>query len=389
MKILQLHTHYRQAGGEDVVVATEAELLREAGHEVRSLATANPDAGAQAVRRLVAAPWNPAAARRVRRAAVQLEPDVAHVHNTWYSLSPAVLAALRGLGIPVVMTLHNYRLICSAATLFRDGAPCRDCVGSHSGHAVAHRCYRDSTAASAVAAATITYHHARRTWHRDVDHFLALTEFGREQFVAGGLPPESISVKPNSVGDPGSRSCRPSASRTVVYVGRLSEEKGVTHLLAAWEKAPTTLDLVVVGSGPLEASLRASAPARVRFLGQQPSAAVAELLLGARAMVFPSVWYEGHPLVVLEAAAAGLPVLLSDLGAMTGMFAPDADELLVTPGEVTSLVRGFERLSDDAFVDRHGLLTRQRFEERYTHAVARTRLEEVYDRQLQIARRSV
>jgi glycosyltransferase involved in cell wall biosynthesis len=378
MRILQVHTHYREPGGEDHAVETEARLLRGAGHEVLCWRARNPD-GARAAAALAAAPWNPVAASRVRRSAARVRPDIAHVHNTWFATSPAVFASLRQLRIPVVMTLHNFRLLCSAATLFRDGAPCRDCVGTHPWHAVEHRCYRGSRSQSVVAAGTIALHQRRHTWRDDVDRFLALTEFGRQQFIAGGLPADRLEVKSNSVTDPGPRSRPPSASRTVVFVGRLSHEKGVQTLIDAWrDLAADDLELVVVGAGPLEGALRERAPTSVRFTGSLPRAEVVALLLDARALVFPSICFEGQGLVALEAAAAGLPVVRSDLGAMSELLAPGGEDLLFRPGEVHSLKAALLRLTDARCVDEQGALARRRFEERYTHEVAVRRLEEVY-----------
>ena len=378
MRILQLHTRYRQRGGEDAVVETEAELLRAAGHEVITHLAENPSDGLAAARSFAAAPWNPLAARRVQQDAARRSPDVVHVHNTWFALTPSVLGPLRELGLPVVATLHNYRLVCAAATLFRDGAPCTDCVGSHPGHAVRHGCYRGSSLQSAVAAGSIALQAARGTWHRDVDRFLALTEFGRRQFIEGGLPADRLEVKSNSVADPGPRHRPPSASRRVVFLGRLSEEKGLGVLLEAWRRAASSLELVVVGTGPMGDTLRASAPAGVRFLGSLSPEQVRSLLLEARALVFPSVWFEGQGLVALEAAAARLPVLLSDLGAMTELFAPHAHNLLMAPGDPSAVAAAIARLEDDAFVDTHGELTRRCYEERYTHRVALERLEATY-----------
>jgi glycosyltransferase involved in cell wall biosynthesis len=377
LRILQIHTHYRQAGGEDGVVATELGLLRSAGHEVLAARASNPT-GAAAAASFAGAAWNPAAAHRIRRVATQFRPDVAHVHNTWFALSPAVLSELQKLDVPVVMTLHNYRLICAAATLFRDGAPCHDCLGTGPRPALTHRCYRDSRAQSAVAAATIALHDRRQTWHRDVDRFVALTGFGRERFVEGGLPPDRIEIKANSVDDPGPRQHPPSASRTVLCVGRLSDEKGVKVLLDAWARTTGELELVIVGSGPLEAALKRRARGTVTFTGPLPQERVQALMLGARALVFPSVCYEGQPLVPLEAAAAGLPVLLSDHGAMAGLFPHGAEPLRFRPGDAEALGSRLDTLLDDDFVDRFGALTRQSYETYYTHSVALHRLEAIY-----------
>jgi glycosyltransferase involved in cell wall biosynthesis len=379
LRILQIHTYYRQSGGEDHVVHTDEALLRQAGHDVHTYRVGNPD-DASAAAAFALAAWNGRAARQIRTFAEQVQPDLIHVHNTWFALSPAVFASLGQLGVPVVLTLHNYRLVCAAATLFRDGAPCHDCLGTHPWHAVRHRCYRDSTLTSAVAAGTIAVHQRRQTWQRDVSAFIAPSDFARERFIEGGLPGDRIVVKLHSVADPGPRTSPPSASRTVLFVGRLTEEKGIITLLEAWRRRPPPgLELAVVGTGPLEAELRRAVPEGVRFLGRQPNQVVLSLMLEARALVFPSLSYEGaRPLTPIEAAAAGLPVLLSDLGSMTEMFSPGADDLLVPPGDIAAFGAGLAMLADDAVVDHYGAHTRRTFEANHQHDVALRRLEQIY-----------
>jgi glycosyltransferase involved in cell wall biosynthesis len=379
LRVLQIHTYYRQSGGEDHVVHTDEALLRQAGHDVHTYRLGNPsDSSAAAAFAL--APWNRGASREISMFAEQLQPDLVHVHNTWFAMSPAVFASLGQLGVPVVLTLHNYRLVCAAATLFRDGAPCHDCLGTHPWHAVPHRCYRDSVLASTVAAGTIAVHQRRQTWHRDVSAFIAPSDFARERFIEGGLPGDRIVVKLHSVADPGPRRTPPSASRTVLFVGRLAEEKGIATLLEAWRRQPQHgLELTVVGTGPLEAELRRTAPEGVRFLGAQPHEVVLSLMHDSRALVFPSLSYEGaRPLTPIEASAAGLPVLLSDVGSMTEMFSPGADEMLVPPGDVAALGGGLARLDDDALVDRFGAHTRRTFEANHQHDIAVERLEQIY-----------
>lgn len=378
MRILQIHNRYRQFGGEDVVVSRQAELLRGAGHDVSSWQPQNPPGIAAAVA-LARTTWNSGSARRIEHLVERFGPDVAHVHNTWFSVGSSAVATLHRLGVPIVMTLHNFRLICAAATLYRDRAPCEDCVASHPWHAVSHRCYRGSALQSSIAAATIARQQRRETWQHEVQRFLALSEFGRQRFIAGGLPADRISVTANSVDDPGPRTAPPSSSDIVLFVGRLTEPKGVQVLLDAWVRAaPPSLRLVIAGTGPLEPSLRHTAPPSVTFTGELDHADVIELMMQARALVFPSVWYEGQPLVVLEAAAAGIPVLLSDLGAMRELMAPDAQALLVPPGDPDALSDRIRALADDSTADRLGAFTRSRFEQRYTHADALARLESTY-----------
>jgi glycosyltransferase involved in cell wall biosynthesis len=380
MKVLQVHTRYRQPGGEDTVVSAEAELLRSAGHQVVQVQAENPAGALPTAGALVLAPWNPRSADRLARAVEQHRPDVAHVHNTWFALSPSIFPAIRKGEIPVVMTLHNYRLVCSNGLLFRDGHPCEDCVGTHPWHGVVHRCYRDSVAASTVAATTIAVHQARGTWSRQVDLFLALTEFSRGRLVAGGLPADRVIVKPNFTLDPGPRSYPPSTSRTLLFAGRLSREKGVDMLLRAWATADTgPLELVVIGDGPMEKELREAAPSGVRFLGRLSPEALQDQLLRSRALVFPSRAYETQGMVIVEALAAGVPVLASDLGAVpeTVTLGPD---WLVAPGDLAAWAEGLERLCSDELVDQAGTAARSIYEGRFSPSVGLANLEAAYRR---------
>lgn len=311
MRILQVHTRYRQRGGEDVVVDAEAELLREAGHEVQQVIAHNPDGAMAAAANLVFAPWNPTWTRRIRHRVEDFRPDVVHVHNTWFAMSPAVLRAVTHREVPVVMTLHNYRLTCANALLFRDGQICEECVGGSPWRAMRYRCYRGSRVQSAAAVATIALHRRLATWAEHVDRFIVLTDFQRDLMVRAGLAADKVVVKPNFVPDPGSRSAPPSASKVVLYVGRLSSEKGVDLLLEAWRRADTgDLELWVVGDGPNRDELERNPPSRVRIEGPVSRGEVQSLMLRSRALVLPSRGYEALPTVILEAAAAGLGVVV-------------------------------------------------------------------------------
>ena len=379
MRILQLHNRYREAGGEDSVVRDETRLLRAAGHDVVEHHVSNPSGALAAAGALVLSPSNPMSARAVKRAVASHRPDVAHIHNTWYSLSPSVVQALKQSGVPVVMTLHNYRLFCANALLFRDGRPCEDCVGTHPWRGVQHRCYRDSVVASAFAASTIAVARARRTWSTGVDRFVAPSWFLREKLVAGGIPAETITVKPHGVDDPGARSAPPSSSRSVLFVGRLSHEKGADTLLDAWAaRGASRLELVMVGDGPLRERLESRAVEGVRFAGWQSPAEVAHLLLGARALVFPSVCYENLPRAVIEAMAAGLPVLASDHGGPAELVRDLGPAWTAGAGDERAWADALTVLDDDDAVDVAGAQARASFERQYTEEASLTGLLDVY-----------
>jgi glycosyltransferase involved in cell wall biosynthesis len=376
LRVLQVHTCYREQGGEDAVVRAEGELLAAAGHEVVVHLARNPSSAARTGAALAMSGWNPLTARELRNVAERVRPDIAHVHNTWYALSPSVLSALAAASVPVVMTLHNYRLLCANGYLFRDGHVCEDCVGSHPWHGVRHRCYRGSLIASTPAAGTIALHRALGTWSRHVRLFLALNEFARTRFIRGGLPPHKIHVKPNFVSDPGRRLAPPSRSRTILYVGRLETEKGLDTLLDAWDaRSSSEFELVLVGDGKLGPALRRRTPLGVRLTGSLPRKEVLAWMLRSRSLVFPSVLYEGQPIVVLEALACGLPILASRLGGNAELLPED---LLVPPGQPAAWTEALRRLEDAGRVDRAGADARQLYEQRFNEQTARRLLEEAY-----------
>lgn len=352
MRVLQVHTRYREAGGEDAVVAAEADLLRQAGHEVVQWVEHNPTGLGDTLRALLKAPDNRAAAAEVAAAAAAAAPDVVHVHNTWFATSPAVFPALkRATGARVVMTLHNYRLSCANALLLRDGAPCELCVGSTPWRAVRYGCYRDSRLQSVPAAATIAINKRRSTWSDNVDGFLALTEFARSRAVAGGLPASKVTVKPNFVADPGARTGPAEASSQVLFVGRITPEKGVATLLEAWRLSPPDgLELIVAGDGPQLPELQAQTWPGVRLIGRVDRATVQKLMFESRALAFPSEWYEGMPMTILEAFASGLPVVGSDLGSMTEILSPLGEDWLVPPGDVAAWSAALRALGEDSGV---------------------------------------
>jgi glycosyltransferase involved in cell wall biosynthesis len=383
MRVLQLHTRYREAGGEDRVVAAEADLLRSAGHLVEQVAADNPVSPLAAAAALLKAPRNPASRRVVERAVARFDPDVAHVHNTWYALSPSVLDGLRASRVPTVMTVHNYRLMCVNGMLLRDGGPCEDCVGRSPLPGIRHRCYRNSAIASTAAAATIAYNRRRKTWADGVDLYLAPTEFVRGRLVDGGFPADRIRVKPHFVEDPGPRPTPPSQSHTVLSVGRLSPDKGCHALLDAWAAlGDAELELVCIGDGPLRDELARRRVPRVRFLGSVGPEEVRSWMLRARVLVATSTWYETFGLVVAEAMAAGLPVIVPSGGALAEVAAGGA---AVEPDNVETAGPAGDRLTmslrharDDRVVDLAGSRGRARFRALYSATVGLSRLVDTY-----------
>jgi glycosyltransferase involved in cell wall biosynthesis len=335
--VLQLHNQYRQAGGEDVVVRAERELLENQGNRVDLLEMDNAAIRGFAgqVEAALGAIYSRSAKDRAAARIAEFQPDVVHVHNFFPLLSPSIYYACREAGVPVVQTLHNYRTICPNARLLRDGRICEDCVGRIPWPGVLHACYRDSRVGSATVAAMIAVHRHVGTWKNAVDVFVALTDFCRDKFIEGGMPARKIVIKPNFVPDPGSSG---DGGGFALFVGRLSPEKGIATLLSAWERTDSGITLKVAGDGPLAEELaRRSARGCIEYLGAQPHEKVLELARDAAFLVFPSTWYEGLPMVIVEAFSVGLPVIASNLGSMVSLVANGRTGLHFRAGDAADL----------------------------------------------------
>lgn len=381
MRILQIHNLYAQAGGEDTIADTEVALLRAAGHEVERYRVRNADNGARAAASYALAPWNPAQARDMLARVHRAPPHVAHVHNTWFTLSPSIFAALRRARVPVVMTIQNFRLVCAQGTLFRNGRVCTDCVGTHPWRAVKYSCYRGSKTESAVAAATIAANRRIGTWE-GIDRFFVPSQFVKGVLLAAGFAPDRLTVKPNVVDDPGPRERPPSRSQTVLYVGRLSSEKGPEVVLDAWEMAGPAipgLELVFVGDGPLRAELEGRAIPNVRFLGRLEPSEISGQMLQARALVFPTQCNENFGRSIVEAMAAEMPVLASDLATPAELVGEIGPEWVVLPYEREAWVEALKSLADDQAVDVAGQKARRLYEQKYTPAIGVRSLVETYE----------
>mgnify|MGYP000656046149 CR=1 FL=1 len=361
MRIILLHNHYTQPGGEDAVFEAEKSLLERMGHEVVEFVEDNRRLnGVNPFKVAVDAVWSRESYIKIKELIREKRPDVAHFHNTFLRISPAAYYACKEEGVPVVQTLHNYRLICPGALLMRDGRVCEDCVGKAvAWPGVVHGCWRGSGAQTAVVSSMLTFHRLLKTWQEKVDLYIALTEFARKKFIQGGLPGEKIVVKPNFIASDElgvmSDELRVMSDEVklityhpslitqqsyVLFVGRLSPEKGIQTLLRAW-KGLKRVPLKVLGDGPLwkevEDFIEKEGLSYVEILGHRPRDEVFRLMKEAGVLVFPSECYENFPMAIAEAFACGLPVLASRLGAMEEIVEDGRTGLLFEPGNAEDL----------------------------------------------------
>jgi len=364
------------------VFANEGNLLEQRGHEVIRYTASNDDVKQMSSAHLaVATLWNHRTYRDLQAVFRRDRPDVAHFHNTFPLLSPAAYRAARDEGVAVVQTLHNYRLLCPNALFLRAGKVCEDCLGKRvPWPGVLHACYRGSRVASAGVAAMVGVHRLVRTWSRDVDVFVALTQFARGKFIAGGLPEGKIRVKPNFV----CPAAATSAGRDgfALFVGRLDEQKGVPTLLEAWASPVVRTRLVLVGDGPLAGRVTeyATQHPSVLWMGRRSPAEVAALMTRAAYVVIPSRSYENFPLVAAEAFSHGAAVVASDLGALAEIVTPGVTGLLFRPGDATHLAGCVEWAAQHPDeVTGFGFNARREFETKYTADENYRQLLDIYD----------
>ncbi len=373
------HNWYQRPGGEDRLFRAESELLEARGHRVIRFTEDNariPELGRLRLARSTL--WNFVAAARLGALVVKERAAVVHFHNTFPLLSASVLRAARRAGAAVVQTLHNFRLICPNGLLYRSGSPCEDCLGrAFPWPGLIHACYRSSRAATALVAGAVFARRFTGTWHDGIDAYVVLSEFARAVFERAGFPEGKLNVLPNFVyPDPGPGDGK---GGYALFVGRLSEEKGIALLVEAWKMLKADAVLEVAGDGPLAGRLRgASHGATIRWRGPLPHAEALARLRSAALLIAPSLCYEGSPLAVLESLAAGTPVVASRVGSLPELIEPERTGWLAPPGDAAALAAVLERaLSDGARLAAMRPHVRRRFEECYTaesHYRALTRL---------------
>jgi glycosyltransferase involved in cell wall biosynthesis len=363
MTILVAHNYYLQPGGEDQTFAAEVSLLEAKGHRVIRYEDRNARiADRNTALAAVDAVWSRRSSRSVSELVRLHKPDIAHFHNTFPLISPSAYYAARREGAPVVQTLQNYRVMCPGATLFRNGVVCEECIDRKSlAPAIVNKCYRGSRSATATVATMLRIHRAAGTWRRKVDLYIAVTEMGRRKLIEGGLPASRIVVKPNFV-SPDPR-VGTGVGGYALFVGRLAPEKGISVLAEAWRELGQA-PLLVAGDGPLAST---AWPDGVSWIGRQPHEKILALMRDARVLIFPSQWYEGAPMTIVEAFACGLPVIASNLGAMAEMVAHEKTGLLFDAGDAADLARKVKwAFEHPAALEAMRVAARREFEEKYT-----------------------
>lgn len=334
MRILIVHNAYQQRGGEDTVVAAEVALLRHHGHEVVEYLRHNDDIDTMPSWKVATGTvWANRASQDLRSIVQSARIDIVHCHNTFPLISPSIYWSARRERLPVVQTLHNFRLMCPQAMLLRDARVCEDCVGTLPWRSIVHGCYRGSRLQSAAITCMLGAHRALGTYNQKINAYIALNEFCREKFIEGGLPASKLHVKPNFVDRPSAPA--EGVRQGFVYVGRLSPEKGISTLAQALGQLVGEVELRVAGTGPEAEQLEGLRG--VSMLGALAPPEVDREMVRSQALVLPSVWYENYPRTLVEAYACGLPVIASRIGALAELVKDRQTGLLFEPGDPAGL----------------------------------------------------
>ena len=373
MKILQIHNKYRHYGGEDAVVDNEYKLLLKWGQEVRQLLFDNSHISAAKLFH------NGEAYAEVEREIRDFRPDIIHVHNIYYYASPSILKAAKKSGVPLVMTIHNYRMLCTGALFLRDGKACIKCKNLLVPyHGIRHRCFQDSFSKSAVLSSFITYQKLAGTWRKYVDRFVVLTPFIKELFLDSSLhlKTDQVIVKPNSTDDVLEQQSETSQRNGYLFVGRLSEEKGVEILVEAFNKIPQT-KLSIIGDGDLQEGLKKKAGENITFYGKQNKEFIVKKLKSSRALIFPSIWYEGLPNTVIEAFSSRTPVIASNMNNINQLVSAGMNGELFEVNNAEDLSRSvleFDQKDTSGYEEE----ARNTFLDHYTHEQNFKNLTELY-----------
>jgi glycosyltransferase involved in cell wall biosynthesis len=384
LNIVSVHNRYLLRGGEDEVFESEASLMTQYGWQVTPVVEQNtyPDGIIKKIGVAMDCVWSRRWYREFTSLLQRTKPDVVHIHNFFPLISPAVYYACRKANVPVVQTLHNYRLLCPAATLYRDGNVCEECLQHGLLRGVKYGCYQGSKLGTSALALMLQVHRRMRTWAKMVDCYIALTEFSRRKLIDGGLPAAKIRVKPNFVlPDPGMREKR---GQYALFAGRLVDPKGLPTMLAAWKQLGQRIPLMIIGDGPnresLEAQLKEPALRDVVYRGRLSHDATIDAMKGARFLVFPSEWYEGFPVTIAEAFACGLPVICSRLGSMQEIVADGRTGLHFRSTEADDLAHKIEWAWDHPEqMEAMGRGARLEFESKYTAERNFYLLKEIYE----------
>lgn len=349
--ILIVHNYYQIPGGEDTVVANEKKMLEEHGHKVilysRNNAELKQMSKFQKLFLPITTVFNPRTYKEIKKLIKSEDIEIVHVHNTLNLISPAVYYAARAMKVPVVQTVHNFRLLCPGATFYRDGNICEDCVEHGLRCAVKHSCYRGSRIQTLACVISTWFH--RMTGIYGKISYICLTEFNRQKLLnLKQIKSEKVFVKPNFVESKDGFVPEENRDNQFVFAGRLDKLKGIDILFEAWKRmGDAAPKLVVCGTGLMEdwcKSFVQQNRVNIEMRGFVPNTEARKLIANSKALVLPTQWYEGFPMSIVEAFSVGTPVVCSDLGNVGSIVEEGVTGIKFESSSVDKMKQAVQRL---------------------------------------------
>jgi glycosyltransferase involved in cell wall biosynthesis len=395
LRILLVHNYYQQPGGEDTVFAIESELLREKGIEVIEYTEHNDrirsmhklDVASQTL-------WSRYSFNRFFEILEKDKPDIVHFHNTFPLISPSIYYACSKLGIPVIQSLDNPRLLCPSANFYRKGRLCQDCLGkTPPWPGVVHACYHNSSLQTAVIASMLSLHRWIKTWKSKVDCYLVATEFYKQKFIEGGLPADKLIVKPHFIYPDSLPRPENQHGEYALFIGRLDPEKGVRTLMQAWMHLSGT-PLKIRGDGQLEEEIRGFiknyGSGNIEIVGRLARSELTNLIKNARFLVWPSEgYYETFGLVAVESFSCGVPVIASRIGVLSEIVADGRTGLHFNPGDPDDLAVKVKWAWEHPMeMEEMGRNARREYEEKFTSEKNYDLLMDIYQQVIQVKRKA-
>ncbi|WP_025749556.1 glycosyltransferase family 4 protein [Priestia megaterium] len=385
MKVLLVHNYYQVSGGEDRVVEEEQKLLEKNGIQVRTYLVSNKDIKTKGLinkaKLGIQTTWSKNQYNRIKEIILDEKPDLVHFHNTFPLLSPSVYYACYNMNIPVVQTLHNYRIGCPGAMLMKDNKVCEKCINGSLLNSVKYGCYRNSRIQTIPLSTMLYTHRSLNTWNNKVDKYIALTNFAKEKFIEIGLNEDKIAVKPNFIEK--HIEDRLKKEDQITFVGRISKEKGLHLLLAAWSKVGSEVNtkLNVIGDGPLRKELEGKYEhlSNVKFLGKLDSKDVLSYMSKSKYIIVPSIWYEGFPMTIIESYSVNTPVISSNIGSLKEVVTNEVTGFHFENNNINSLENTLKKALHYSDYDKLQKNINEQYEKKYTPSANFKMLINIYE----------
>jgi glycosyltransferase involved in cell wall biosynthesis len=380
MNILQVHNAYSLMGGEDAVVEEEKNILEKNGHKVVQFIKVNKGLNDQGIKEKLKIALTLRYSEDIKNELTDLirknKFDICHVHNIFPLITPGVYDVCHNHGIPVVQTLHNYRLICTNSLLYRDKKICEVCIGRSLKNSIKYKCYRNSYLQTALMADSIQHHRHKNTWNEKVSKYICMTDFAKQKFIDGGLPAIKLLVKPNFIIN---YTNKVEYNSFFLYAGRMEEAKGLYDFILLAKKCE---NINFIAIGPCRNPEVFAEYKNINYLGELNRVEVLEYISKCRAVLFLSKSFEGMPMTILEAFSCKKPVIGRDLGAMSGLIShginglkfQDLNELILHVHQLNLDISSAVQMGEEAY---------QEYNAKYAEAQGYKNLIDIYTKAIQ------